>query len=121
MSGAGHGPRVQGNPEPASGPTRSEKSASGSAQGRTLRTVTGPRMEPAGRTTVRPDQRLHQKEKTLTATVASDTQAAARARDVWKVYGTGEAQVVALRGSVPSSNAVGSPRSWARPAPASRP
>jgi putative ABC transport system ATP-binding protein len=34
----------------------------------------------------------------VTATVARDAQAAARASDVWKVYGTGEAQVVALRG-----------------------
>jgi putative ABC transport system ATP-binding protein len=34
----------------------------------------------------------------VTATVARDPQAAARARDVWKVYGTGEAQVIALRG-----------------------
>jgi putative ABC transport system ATP-binding protein len=34
----------------------------------------------------------------VTATVARDPQAAARASEVWKVYGTGEAQVVALRG-----------------------
>jgi putative ABC transport system ATP-binding protein len=34
----------------------------------------------------------------VTATVARDPQAAARASGVWKVYGTGEAQVVALRG-----------------------
>ena len=33
----------------------------------------------------------------MTATVANDT-VAARADDVWKVYGSGEAQVVALRG-----------------------
>ncbi len=34
----------------------------------------------------------------MTATVARNTGAAARARDVWKVYGSGEAQVIALRG-----------------------
>ncbi|ASW55049.1 ABC transporter ATP-binding protein [Plantactinospora sp. KBS50] len=34
----------------------------------------------------------------MTATVARDMGAAARARDVWKVYGSGEAQVAALRG-----------------------
>ena len=34
----------------------------------------------------------------MTATVARDPQAAARANDVWKVYGSGEAQVMALRG-----------------------
>ncbi|MGI5215192.1 ABC transporter ATP-binding protein [Plantactinospora sp. CA-290183] len=34
----------------------------------------------------------------MTATVAHGAQMAARASDVWKVYGSGEAQVVALRG-----------------------
>jgi putative ABC transport system ATP-binding protein len=34
----------------------------------------------------------------VTTTVARDTNVAARATDVWKVYGSGEAQVVALRG-----------------------
>ncbi|HEX7746487.1 MAG TPA: ABC transporter ATP-binding protein [Micromonosporaceae bacterium] len=34
----------------------------------------------------------------MTATVDPGTRTAARARDVWKVYGTGEAQVIALRG-----------------------
>jgi len=34
----------------------------------------------------------------VTATVGHGTRTAARARDVWKVYGTGEAQVIALRG-----------------------
>jgi putative ABC transport system ATP-binding protein len=34
----------------------------------------------------------------VTATVEPGTRVAARARDVWKVYGSGEAQVVALRG-----------------------
>jgi putative ABC transport system ATP-binding protein len=34
----------------------------------------------------------------VTTTVARDTNVAARASDVWKVYGTGEAQVIALRG-----------------------
>src|ERR687890_2180447 len=34
----------------------------------------------------------------VTATVAQGAQTAARATDVWKVYGSGEAQVVALRG-----------------------
>jgi putative ABC transport system ATP-binding protein len=34
----------------------------------------------------------------VTATVDHGTRVAARARDVWKVYGSGEAQVVALRG-----------------------
>ncbi|MEV1288930.1 ABC transporter ATP-binding protein [Micromonospora sp. NPDC049679] len=34
----------------------------------------------------------------MTATAARDNQVAARASDVWKVYGTGEAQVMALRG-----------------------
>ena len=34
----------------------------------------------------------------MTATVGREPQAAARANDVWKVYGSGEAQVVALRG-----------------------
>jgi putative ABC transport system ATP-binding protein len=34
----------------------------------------------------------------VTATVGQQAQAAARASDVWKVYGSGEAQVVALRG-----------------------
>ncbi|SIR60090.1 ABC transporter ATP-binding protein [Micromonospora avicenniae] len=34
----------------------------------------------------------------MTATVGQQAQAAARASDVWKVYGSGEAQVVALRG-----------------------
>jgi putative ABC transport system ATP-binding protein len=34
----------------------------------------------------------------VTTTVARDTHVAARATDVWKVYGAGEAQVVALRG-----------------------
>ncbi|SDY97657.1 putative ABC transport system ATP-binding protein [Micromonospora pattaloongensis] len=34
----------------------------------------------------------------MTATVARDNQVAARANDVWKVYGSGEAQVMALRG-----------------------
>jgi putative ABC transport system ATP-binding protein len=34
----------------------------------------------------------------MTATVARDRQVAARASEVWKVYGTGEAQVAALRG-----------------------
>jgi putative ABC transport system ATP-binding protein len=34
----------------------------------------------------------------VTATVGHGTRMAARARDVWKVYGTGEAQVIALRG-----------------------
>jgi putative ABC transport system ATP-binding protein len=34
----------------------------------------------------------------VTATVDRETRVAARARDVWKVYGSGEAQVVALRG-----------------------
>ncbi|GAA4449017.1 ABC transporter ATP-binding protein [Phytohabitans houttuyneae] len=34
----------------------------------------------------------------MTTTVARDTHVAARATDVWKVYGSGEAQVVALRG-----------------------
>ncbi|MEH1125169.1 ABC transporter ATP-binding protein [Micromonospora sp. CPCC 206061] len=34
----------------------------------------------------------------MTATSASDTHVAARASDVWKVYGSGEAQVIALRG-----------------------
>ena len=34
----------------------------------------------------------------MTATMAQATTAAARATDVWKVYGSGEAQVVALRG-----------------------
>ncbi|WP_018255949.1 ABC transporter ATP-binding protein [Salinispora mooreana] len=34
----------------------------------------------------------------MTATVGRQAQAAARASEVWKVYGTGEAQVIALRG-----------------------
>ncbi|MDG4766244.1 ABC transporter ATP-binding protein [Solwaraspora sp. WMMD406] len=34
----------------------------------------------------------------MTATVAGHNRAAARAVDVWKVYGTGEAQVIALHG-----------------------
>ncbi|MBB5826284.1 ABC transporter ATP-binding protein [Micromonospora carbonacea] len=34
----------------------------------------------------------------MTATTGRQAQAAARASDVWKVYGSGEAQVVALRG-----------------------
>lgn len=34
----------------------------------------------------------------MTATVGRQAQAAARASEVWKVYGSGEAQVVALRG-----------------------
>ena len=34
----------------------------------------------------------------VTATVGQQAQAAARANDVWKVYGSGEAQVIALRG-----------------------
>jgi putative ABC transport system ATP-binding protein len=34
----------------------------------------------------------------VTATVDRGMRMAARARDVWKVYGTGEAQVIALRG-----------------------
>ncbi|GAB3146241.1 ABC transporter ATP-binding protein [Micromonospora sonneratiae] len=34
----------------------------------------------------------------MTATVVRAPQAAARANDVWKVYGSGEAQVIALRG-----------------------
>ncbi|MEV4755028.1 ABC transporter ATP-binding protein [Micromonospora sp. NPDC049559] len=34
----------------------------------------------------------------MTATVGRDSGVAARATDVWKVYGTGEAQVTALRG-----------------------
>ncbi|GAB3189812.1 putative ABC transport system ATP-binding protein [Micromonospora palomenae] len=34
----------------------------------------------------------------MTATVGRQAQAAARASDVWKVYGSGEAQVAALRG-----------------------
>src|SRR5919197_3979637 len=34
----------------------------------------------------------------VTATVGRQAQAAARASDVWKVYGSGEAQVIALRG-----------------------
>ncbi|MFK3985769.1 ABC transporter ATP-binding protein, partial [Micromonospora sp. NPDC050397] len=34
----------------------------------------------------------------MTATIDQNTQAAARASDVWKVYGSGEAQVIALRG-----------------------
>ncbi|MDG4801130.1 ABC transporter ATP-binding protein [Micromonospora sp. WMMD980] len=34
----------------------------------------------------------------MTATVGRQGQAAARANDVWKVYGSGEAQVIALRG-----------------------
>ncbi|HEX2771599.1 MAG TPA: ABC transporter ATP-binding protein [Micromonosporaceae bacterium] len=34
----------------------------------------------------------------MTATVEPGIRVAARARDVWKVYGSGEAQVVALRG-----------------------
>ena len=34
----------------------------------------------------------------MTATLARDTQVAARASEVWKVYGSGEAQVIALRG-----------------------
>ena len=34
----------------------------------------------------------------MTATVGQQAQAAARANDVWKVYGSGEAQVIALRG-----------------------
>ena len=42
--------------------------------------------------------------------------AAARASDVWKVYGSGEAQVIALRGvSVELDRGAGTPRSWARP------
>lgn len=34
----------------------------------------------------------------MTATVGPQAQAAARANEVWKVYGSGEAQVAALRG-----------------------
>jgi putative ABC transport system ATP-binding protein len=47
----------------------------------------------------RPDQTSLEGEKRVTATVGRDTQsAAARASEVWKVYGSGEAQVIALRG-----------------------
>src|SRR5215468_5480605 len=40
----------------------------------------------------------HSQEATVTATVATTSAIAARADGVWKVYGSGEAQVVALRG-----------------------
>jgi putative ABC transport system ATP-binding protein len=54
-------------------------------------------MERAGRTVlVRPDHDLLTRGNQVTAT-ASDS-VAARANDVWKVYGSGEAEVVALRG-----------------------
>jgi putative ABC transport system ATP-binding protein len=54
-------------------------------------------MERAGRTAlVRPDHDLLTRGNQVTAT-ASDS-VAARANDVWKVYGSGEAEVVALRG-----------------------
>ncbi|HEU4425156.1 MAG TPA: ATP-binding cassette domain-containing protein, partial [Pilimelia sp.] len=34
----------------------------------------------------------------MTATVSRTTAVAAKATDLWKVYGSGEAQVIALRG-----------------------
>ena len=44
-----------------------------------------------------------------------------RAAGLWKVYGTGEAQVIALRGvDVEIRERAGSPRSWVRPVRGSR-
>lgn len=47
--------------------------------------------------------------------------AAACAADLSKVYGEGETRVVALDSVSVEFGAAGSPRSWVRPAPASRP
>jgi hypothetical protein len=50
----------------------------------------------------------------------TETGVAARAVDVWKVYRSGEAQVVALRGVSVALERGRSPRSWDRPGPANR-
>ena len=45
---------------------------------------------------------------------------AAQAIDLRKVYGSGQTKVAALDGVTATFPAASSPRSWARPAPASR-
>ena len=53
--------------------------------------------------------------------VSGPTAPAARAPSLTKVYGQGETQVVALDHVSVDFAAASSPRSWARPAPASPP
>jgi putative ABC transport system ATP-binding protein len=75
---------------------RSEISASGSACGRTLRARRAETLgRPVGR--IPPGRTTNEGDDTVTAT-STDGPVAARATEVWKVYGDGEARVVALHG-----------------------